>query len=176
MNERRRFLVALSGLAGSLGLAAGIALTGPVRPSPQPVAVAPVPAAPAAAMAMPLPALPVPASAPARRDNARPPDPAPAPAARAPRALAAVHVPVPVQSRLPALEHGQRRPPSRALLPGRAYEAALSASAPTAVAAPPPAPGDPAARRGAVSQGVAAAGHHMGAGFGTAGRTLRRLF
>ena len=170
MNERRRFLVALSGLAGSLGLAAGIALTGPVRLSLPPIA-----AAPPAAMAAPLPALPVRAWAPSRRARPVPREPA-AGAAHPLRALASVHVPLNARTQEPALERDQRQHVTPALLRGRTLEAALAARAPAAVAAAPTAQADAAPHRGAVSGGVVAAGHHMSAGFRTVGRTLRRLF
>ena len=178
MDERRRFAVALSGVLGSIGLAAGIALTGPgvrtVAPRVEPSRIA---------RSRPLPALSLPdwtASLSAA-----------APLTQPPRALsrgaksrltsttmtvASDAAPAPVVSEVVRATdtmpgHAWGPEPLRATTRAVVIVDAPHADAESALASAERRP-----TRGPVTTAFVVAGSEVGSGFKTVGRTIRRLF
>ena len=177
MDERRRFAVAMSGVLGTIGLAAGIALTGPglqtVKPVMEPAGMAV--AQPLTALAIPAVTVPEPAAgslAPERRASARdprvastvlPPTSEALPVAVTPQFVRAVDMP----------PHSS--PDSPARLQATTHAVLLTGA--------PQAHGESAfglterpEGRGPVASAFVVAGSEVGASFKTVGRTIRRLF
>jgi hypothetical protein len=177
MDERRRFAVAMSGVLGTIGLAAGIALTGPGLQTVTPVAAPARMAAarPLTALAIPAVTVPEPRHAPLPRGRraSRPgptvvstvlsPTDSAVPVAVTPQFVRAVNTP-PHSSpdspaRLQATTHA-------VLLTGAPQAHGESAFGLT---------GRPEGRD-PVASAFVVAGSEVGAGFKTVGRTIRRLF
>jgi len=173
MPERRRFLIAVSGIGICLLIAAGILFTTPSVL----VVDAPSPRVAAVLLPAPLPRLPVPiAYQPAGLTAPRPnPSRAMAPRVATPRLhvaeprLVAGHV-VP-DVRLPA----EPLPPAPATLSVRARPIPV-AGVPAASGRSVPRAEDESQDHGAVTAAFVTAGAHVGQGFRTFGRTLKNLF
>lgn len=182
MDERRRFAVALSGVLGSIGLAAGIALTGPgvrtVAPRVEPSGIA---------ASRPLPALSLPdwpesvsAPAPVRQARQQPPR-ALSSGARSPltsttMTVASDAAPAPVVAEVVRVNdtmpgHAWGPEPLRATTHTVVIVDAPHASAETALAS-----AERRSNRGPVTTAFVVAGSEVGSGFRTVGRTLKRLF
>jgi hypothetical protein len=171
MDERRRFAVALAGVLGSIGLAAGIALTGPGLRTVAPQAVPATMAAP-----RPLPALSMPewdadADVPAVR------------ARREPLKVAAIvpaasHVPVgPVHPEVVRAVEETTAHVAAGPLPLQATtRVVVLTDAPHARGASALGPAERQSNRGPVVSAFVVAGTEVGSSFKTVGRTLKRLF
>jgi hypothetical protein len=174
MDERRRFAVALAGVMGSIGLAAGIALTGPglrtVAPQTRPATMAALRALPALSM-------------PEWDADADVADAFVVRARREPLKVAAIvpaasHVPVgPVQPEVvravePTPAHVATGP---APLQATARVVVLT-DAPHARGASALGPAERRSNRGPVVSAFVVAGTEVGSSFKTVGRTIKRLF
>ncbi len=177
MDERRRFAVAMSGVLGTIGLAAGIALTGPGLQTVTPVAApAPMAAArPLTALAIPSVTMPEPSAAHLPRERrASRPDSRVASTVRPPTDGA-----VPVAGRPEVVRAVDTPPHSSPDSPARLQattNAVLLTDAPQAHSESAFVLTERHDGRGPVASAFVVAGTGVGASFRTVGRTIRRLF
>lgn len=161
MDEKGRFAVALAGVGGCLCLAAGIVFSGHGD------AVAPQVGPPPSARVETLPRWPVPSSTEVA---------VPQPARRAPMSAQRDLVMATVVELPASTETAMESAPLRVLSTRRLAIPMLVGTAPGAAGAQVLAPQERARSHGAVTGALLTAGTHVGGGFKTVGRTLRRVF
>ena len=172
MHEQQRYALALAGVGGCLCLAAGIMLTAPrdvATPSVDPRPVAPAEGLPRVAMPSWSDVTVTPAAAP-RVNRVGAVDVALAePTPAAPTASARIELssvtPVSLEAAAPRALRG-----ARSSMPVMLPTAPQASGLEVAVARPP------ARGRGAITGAFVTAGTHVGGGFRTVGRTLKRVF
>ena len=177
MDERRRFAVAMSGVLGTIGLAAGIALTGPglqtVTPAASP---ARMPAAqPLTALEIPAVTVPDPSAASLPRERRAPRPDSRVASTVPPLTDSAVPVPVTPQIVRAVDTPPHASPDSLARLQATTH-AVLLTGAPQARGESAFGVTEQREGRGPVASAFVVAGTEVGASFKTVGRTIRRLF
>ena len=177
MDERRRFAVAMSGVLGTIGLAAGIALTGPglqtVTPAARPARVAAT--QPLMTLAVPAVTVPAPAAASlAPRRRASGPETR-VPSSVLPRTDSAVPLVVAPEIARAVDTPPHSSPDSPARLQATTH-AVLLTGAPQAHGESAIVLDERREGRGPVASALVVAGSEVGASFKTVGRTIRRLF
>jgi hypothetical protein len=170
MQERPRFAIALAGVAGCLCLAAGIMITAPRAGVPPPVPSIPV------ARAERLPRLPVPSWSDVKARVVSRPAARPVSRSRAQEAPLSDATPL-VRPDAPQVEAATATP---AVLIRQSSIVNRQFPVPVVLSNAPPATsadeGTASGERGPVTDALVTAGTHIGGGFRTVGRTLKKVF